>query len=166
MKPTIEILTKLQENSVKNHDEVFTKLFRYTLRPDIYYVAYQNLYANNGAATKGVNEDTADGFNEDYVTRLIESLKNGTYTPNPVRRTYIKKANGKMLPLGLPTFSDKLIQDVIRMILQAVYEPIFSDFSHGFRPGRSCNKMCIRDRCTDCRCAGVHRMVREPCEGS
>lgn len=68
MKPTIEILTKLQENSVKNHDEVFTKLFRYTLRPDIYYVAYQNLYANNGAATKGVNEDTADGFNEDYVT--------------------------------------------------------------------------------------------------
>ncbi len=101
MKPTIEILTKLQENSVKNHDEVFTKLFRYTLRPDIYYVAYQNLYANNGAATKGVNEDTADGFNEDYVTRIIESLKNGTYTPNPVRRTYIKKANGKMRPLGL-----------------------------------------------------------------
>ena len=139
MKPTIEILTKLQENSVKNHDEVFTKLFRYTLRPDIYYVAYQNLYANNGAATKGVNEDTADGFNEDYVTRIIESLKNGTYTPNPVRRTYIKKANGKMRPLGLPTFSDKLIQDVIRMILQAVYEPIFSDFSHGFRPGRSCH---------------------------
>ena len=139
MKPTIEILTKLQENSVKNHDEVFTKLFRYTLRPDIYYVAYQNLYANNGAATKGVNEDTADGFSEDYVTRIIESLKNGTYSPNPVRRTYIKKANGKMRPLGLPTFSDKLVQDVIRMILQAVYEPIFSDFSHGFRPGRSCH---------------------------
>ena len=66
MKPTIEILTKLQENSVKNHDEVFTKLFRYTLRPDIYYVAYQNLYANNGAATKGVNEDTAD-FEERHL---------------------------------------------------------------------------------------------------
>ena len=139
MKPTIEILTKLQENSTKNHDEVFTKLFRYTLRTDIYYVAYQNLYANNGAATKGVNEDTADGFSEDYVTRIIESLKNGTYTPNPVRRTYIRKANGKMRPLGLPTFTDKLVQDVIRMILQAVYEPIFSNYSHGFRPGRSCH---------------------------
>ena len=139
MKPTIEILTKLQENSAKNHDEVFTKLFRYTLRPDIYYVAYQNLYANNGAATKGVNEDTADGFSEDYVTRIIESLKNGTYTPNPVRRTYIRKANGKRRPLGSPTFTDKLVQDVIRMILQAVYEPIFSDYSHGFRPGRSCH---------------------------
>ena len=139
MKPTIEILTKLQENSAKNHDEIFTKLFRYTLRPDIYYVAYENLYANNGAGTKGVNEDTADGFSEDYVTRIIESLKNGTYTPNPVRRTYIRKANGKMRPLGLPTFTDKLVQDVIRMILQAVYEPIFSDYSHGFRPGRSCH---------------------------
>ena len=139
MKPTIEIFTKLQENSAKNHDEIFTKLFRYILRPDIYYVAYRNLYANNGAATKGVNEDTADGFGEDYVTGIIAALKNGTYKPNPVRRTYIQKANGKLRPLGLPTFSDKLIQDVIRMILQAIYEPIFSDYSHGFRPGRSCH---------------------------
>lgn len=139
MKPTIEIFTKLQENSAKNHDEIFTKLFRYILRPDIYYVAYWNLYANNGATTKGANEDTADGFGEDYVTGIIAALKNGTYKPNPVRRTYIQKANGKLRPLGLPTFSDKLIQDVIRMILQAIYEPIFSDYSHGFRPGRSCH---------------------------
>lgn len=123
----------------ENHDEIFTKLFRYILRPDIYYVAYRNLYANNGAATKGANEDTADGFGEDYVTGIIAALKNGTYKPNPVRRTYIQKANGKLRPLGLPTFSDKLIQDVIRMILQAIYEPIFSDYSHGFRPGRSCH---------------------------
>ncbi len=139
MKPTTEILTRLQENSNKNHEEVFTKLFRYLLRPDIYYVAYQNLYANNGAATKGVNEDTADGFSEEKVNRIIESIKNGTYKPNPVRRTYIKKKNGKMRPLGLPTFTDKLVQDVIRMILQAIYEPIFSNNSHGFRPSRSCH---------------------------
>lgn len=104
MKPTIEIFTKLQENSAKNHDEIFTKLFRYILRPDIYYVAYWNLYANNGATTKGANEDTADGFGEDYVTGIIAALKNGTYKPNPVRRTYIQKANGKLRPLGLPTF--------------------------------------------------------------
>ena len=84
MKPTIEIFTKLQENSAKNHDEIFTKLFRYILRPDIYYVAYRNLYANNGAATKGVNEDTADGFGEDYVTGIIAALKNGTYIINIV----------------------------------------------------------------------------------
>ena len=108
MRPTIEILTRLQENSKNNHDEVFTKLFRYLLRPDIYYVAYQNLYANNGAATKGVDEDTADGFSEDKVNRIIEALRNGTYEPKPVRRTYIKKKNGKMRPLGLPTLQTSL----------------------------------------------------------
>ena len=139
MKPTIEILTRLQENSKNNHDEVFTKIFRYLLRPDIYYVAYQNLYANNGAGTKGVDNDTADGFSEDKVNAIIEALKSGTYKPKPVRRTYIKKKNGKMRPLGLPTFTDKLVQDVIRMILQAIYEPTFSYYSHGFRPGRSCH---------------------------
>ena len=139
MKPTIEILTRLQENSKNNHDEVFTKLFRYLLRPDIYYVAFQNLYANNGAGTRGVDDDTADGFSEDKVNQIIEALKNGTYEPKPVRRTYIKKKNGKMRPLGLPTFTDKLVQDIIRMVLQAIYEPVFSDYSHGFRPGRSCH---------------------------
>lgn len=139
MKPTIEILTRLQENSKNNHDEVFTKLFRYLLRPDIYYTAFQNLYANNGAGTKGVDNDTADGFSEDKVNQIIEALKNGTYEPKPVRRTYIKKKNGKMRPLGLPAFTDKLVQDAIRMVLQAIYEPVFSDYSHGFRPGRSCH---------------------------
>ncbi len=129
MKPTIEILTRLQENSKNNHDEVFTKLFRYLLRPDIYFVAFQNLYANKGAGTKGVDDDTADGFSEDKVNKIIEALKNGTYEPK----------NRKFRPLGLPTFTDKLVQDIIRMVLQAIYEPTFSHYSHGFRPGRSCH---------------------------
>ncbi len=139
MKPTMEILTKLQENSKKNHDEVFTRLYRYLLRPDIYYVAYQHLYSNKGAGTKGVTDDTADGFSEIYIENIIEALKNEMYQPKPVRRTYIKKSNGKMRPLGLPVFTDKLIQEAIRMILEAIYEPIFSDYSHGFRPVRSCH---------------------------
>lgn len=139
MKPTMEILTKLQENSKKNHDEVFTRLYRYLLRPDIYYVAYQHLYSNKGAGTKGVTDDTADGFSEIYIENIIEALKNEMYQPKPVRRTYIKKSNGKMRPLGLPVFTDKLIQEAIRMILEAIYEPIFSDYSHGFRPKRSCH---------------------------
>ena len=139
MKPTMEILTKLQENSKKNHDEVFTRLYRYLLRPDIYYVAYQHLYSNKGAGTKGITDDTADGFSEIYIENIIDALKNEMYQPKPVRRTYIKKSNGKMRPLGLPVFTDKLIQEAIRMILEAIYEPIFSDYSHGFRPARSCH---------------------------
>lgn len=139
MKPTMKILIKLQENSKKNHDEVFTRLYRYLLRPDIYYVAYQHLYSNKGAGTKGVTDDTADGFSEIYIENIIEALKNEMYQPKPVRRTYIKKSNGKMRPLGLPVFTDKLIQEAIRMILEAIYESIFSDYSHGFRPARSCH---------------------------
>lgn len=139
MKPTMEILTKLQENSKKHPDEVFTRLFRYLFRPDIYFVSYQHLYSNKGAGTKGVTEDTADGFSEEYIERIIESLKAGTYQPKPVRRTHIKKSNGKMRPLGLPTFTDKLIQENIRMILEAIYEPRFSYYSHGFRPDKSCH---------------------------
>ena len=74
MKPTMEILTKLQENSKKNHDEVFTRLYRYLLRPDIYYVAYQHLYSNKGAGTKGVTDDTADGFSEIYIENIIDAI--------------------------------------------------------------------------------------------
>lgn len=139
MKSTMEILTKLQENSQKNHDEIFTRLYRYLLRPDIYFIAYQHLYSNKGAGTKGVNDDTADGFSEQYVTANIEALRTGSYEPKPVRRTYIQKKNGKLRPLGLPVFADKLVQEAIRMILEAIYEPIFSIYSHGFRPGRSCH---------------------------
>ena len=120
---------------------VFTKLYRYLLRPDIYFVAYKNLYANNGAATKGVNEDTADGFSEAKIDSIIKALADETYQPMPVRRTYIQKKNNrkKLRPLGIPTFTDKLVQEVLRMILEAVYEPIFLDVSHGFRPKRSCH---------------------------
>ena len=105
MQPTTEILARIEKNSNKNREEVFTKLFRYLLRPDLYYMAYKNLYANNGAATKGVSDDTADGFSEQKVTKIIEMLSNGTYQPTPVRRTYIKKNNNltKKRPLGIPT---------------------------------------------------------------
>lgn len=140
MQPTIEILERIKLNSQSNKDEVFTRLFRYMLRPDIYYVAYQHLYANKGAATKGTNEDTADGFGEEKVAKIIKLLSTDQYVPSPVRRTYIQKKNSdKMRPLGIPTFTDKLVQEVLRMILEAAYEPIFYDCSHGFRPNRSCH---------------------------
>jgi len=139
MKPTMKVLEKVSQNSMKDKSKVFTRLYRYLLREDLYYVAYQNLYANNGAATKGVNNDTADGFSEEKIRNIIEALANESYSPNPVRRTYISKQNGKMRPLGIPTFTDKLVQEVLRMVLKAVYEPIFLKYSHGFRPKRSCH---------------------------
>lgn len=141
MKPTTEILARISQNSLANKEEVFTKLYRYLLRPDIYFAAYKNLYANSGAATKGVNEDTADGFSEAKIDSIIKALADETYQPMPVRRTYIQKKNNrkKLRPLGIPTFTDKLVQEVLRMILEAVYEPIFLDVSHGFRPKRSCH---------------------------
>lgn len=139
MKPTMEILNTIRKNSTDNSSEVFTRLYRYMLRSDIYRKAYSKLYANKGADTKGVDDDTADGFSESKVKAIIASLADGSYIPKPTRRTYIKKTNGKMRPLGLPTFTDKLVQEVLRMILEAVYEPVFDDCSHGFRPNRSCH---------------------------
>jgi group II intron reverse transcriptase/maturase len=100
---------------------------------------YNNLYANNGAATEGVDSDTADGFGEEKIQKIIKALSDETYNPKPVRRTYIAKGNGKQRPLGIPTFTDKLVQEVLRMILEAIYEPVFLDCSHGFRPKRSCH---------------------------
>ena len=125
MKPTMEILERIRQNSEKNKDEVFTRLYRYMLRPDLYYLAYQKLHSNQGAATKGIDNDTADGFSENKIKKIIQMLSDETYEPKPARRTYIQKANGKLRPLGIPTFTDKLIQEVLKMILEAVYEPVF-----------------------------------------
>ena len=141
MQPTIEILDRISKNSRNNKEEIFTRLYRYMLRPDLYYLAYKNLYANKGAGTKGVNDDTADGFSEEKIGRIIKALTDETYAPSPVRREYIQKKqnSSKKRPLGIPTFTDKIVQEVLRMVLEAVYEPTFSYWSHGFRPNRSCH---------------------------
>ena len=139
MNPTSEILERINRSSTDHHNGVFTRLYRYLLREDIYYAAYQKLYSNKGAVTPGTDADTANGFGREYIQQLIEELRNGTYRPKPVRRIYIPKKNGKQRPLGIPSFRDKLLQEVMRMILEAIYEPVFLDQSHGFRPGRSCH---------------------------
>ena len=139
MNPTTEILKRISRSSADHKDGVFTRLYRYLLREDVYYTAYKNLYANQGAATKGIDDDTADGFGKEYITKIIGDLSSGNYEPKPVRRMYIPKKNGKQRPLGIPSFRDKIVQDAIRMYLEAIYEPIFSNRSHGFRPDRSCH---------------------------
>ena len=105
MNPTSEILERVNKSSSEHHDGVFTRLFRYLLREDIYFAAYQKLYANSGAMTPGSDNDTADGFSAEYVYELIEELRSGKYKPKPVRREYIRKQNGKMRPLGTVSYT-------------------------------------------------------------
>ena len=84
-------------------------------------------------------QDTVDGMSLRRIDKISAALAAGTYRWKPARRVYIAKANGKMRPLGLPGWNDKLLAEVIRMILSAYYEPQFSRLSHGFRPGRGCH---------------------------
>ena len=107
--------------------------------PHLYMMAYGNLYNNKGATTPGMTDETVDGMTLEKVSLIIESIRHEQYRWTPVRRTYIPKKNGKKRPLGMPTWSDKLVQEVIRLILEAYYEPQFSDHSHGFRPQRGCH---------------------------
>jgi group II intron reverse transcriptase/maturase len=112
-------------------------LFRLLESPVLWMEAYANIYANKGATTRGVNHNTLDGFTDERVVNLQALLKENRYRPQPVRRIYIPKSDGRRRPLGTSTGDDKLVQEVVRLILERLYEPIFSDRSHGFRPKRS-----------------------------
>jgi retron-type reverse transcriptase len=112
-------------------------LFRLMEDQIVRHEAYANIYANEGAVTLGVDGVTLDGFSKERVASIIQRLKNGTYRFQPVRRVYIPKKNNKKRPLGIASGDDKLVQEVVRVILERIYEPIFEDSSHGFRPGRS-----------------------------
>jgi group II intron reverse transcriptase/maturase len=116
------------------------RLYRHLFNPELYLRAYGKIYRNDGAMTPGVNAETVDGMSLKKIQAIIDALRYERYRWTPVRRTYIDKKNSsKKRPLGLPTWSDKLLQEVIRSLLEAYYEPQFSDRSHGFRPGRGCH---------------------------
>jgi group II intron reverse transcriptase/maturase len=116
------------------------RVYRKLCDRELFLAAYGKLYANRGATTPGTDStDTVDGMSLARIDKLIGQLKTGTYHWKAVRRTYVKKRNGGQRPLGLPGWNDKLVQEVIRTILEAYYEPRFSDCSHGFRPGRGCH---------------------------
>jgi group II intron reverse transcriptase/maturase len=115
------------------------KVYRLLYNRNLYLTAYGNLYPNQGALTRGVTGETAEGMSLDKVDRIIAAVRQERYRWKPARRVHIPKSNGKTRPLGIPTWSDKLLQEVIRLILQAYYEPQFSRHSHGFRPARGCH---------------------------
>jgi len=102
-------------------------------------MAYGNIYSNQGAMTPGACGETADGMSEEKIDQIIAAMRGERYRFAPVRRVHIPKKNGKLRPLGLPSWSDKLAGEVVRLLLEAYYEPTFSGHSHGFRKGRGCH---------------------------
>ena len=115
------------------------ELYRQMFNPQLYLLAYGRIYANQGAMTPGTTQETADGMSMRKIDRIIEAMRHERYRFRPVRRVHIPKKNGKTRPLGMPTWSDKLVGEVVRLLLEAYYEPTFSDRSHGFRPDRGCH---------------------------
>src|SRR6266852_4442450 len=116
-----------------------TQLYRQMFNKELYLLAYGNIYSNQGAMTPGTSGETADGMSEEKIGQITELMRHERYRFAPARRTYIPKKNGTLRPLGMPTWSDKLVGEVVRLLLEAYYEPGFSDRSHGFRKGRGCH---------------------------
>jgi group II intron reverse transcriptase/maturase len=115
------------------------ELYRQMFNPQLYLLAYGRIYANKGAMTPGATQETVDGMSLGRIGRIIDAMRHERYRFAPVRRVHIPKKNGKTRPLGLPTWSDKLVGEVVRLLVEAYFEPTFSDRSHGFRPGRGCH---------------------------
>ncbi|MEV0408219.1 reverse transcriptase/maturase family protein [Actinoallomurus sp. NPDC050550] len=115
------------------------RLYRQLFNPHLYLLAYGRLYSNHGATTPGATGETVDGMSLGKIGRIIDALRHERYRFQPVKRVYIPKKTGEPRPLGLPSWSDKLVGEVIRLILEAYYEPQFSGRSHGFRPRRGCH---------------------------
>lgn len=138
MRNPINVLNSLQQHS-SDKSYVFERLYRNLYNRDLFLLAYQNIYSSQGNMTQGADGKTIDAMSLNRIDKLIASLKNESYKPQPSKRTYIPKKNGKMRPLGIPSFDDKLVQEVVRLFLESIYENSFSKYSHGFRPNLSCH---------------------------
>ena len=139
MRNPISVLKSLEENA-NIPAYRYERLYRNLYNPEFYLLAYKNIATSQGSMTAGADGMTLDDMSMARINRIIASLKDHSYQPNPARRTYIAKKNSnKKRPLGIPSTDDKLVQEIIRMLLEAIYEPTFSNHSHGFRPNRSCH---------------------------
>ena len=138
MRNPIHVLKSLEEKASVSNNK-YERLYRNLYNPEFYLLAYANIAKSQGSMTQGVDGQTLDNMSLPRINRIIESIRNRTYQPKPAKRKYIPKKNGKLRPLGITSTDDKLVQEVVRMILEAIYEPTFSNNSHGFRPKRSCH---------------------------
>src|SRR5262245_48764641 len=114
-------------------------LYRQLFNPELFLYAYSRLYRNPGSMTPGSTSETVDGMSLERIHGLIEELRFERYRWTPVRRTHIPREGQEPRAVGVPSWSDRLLQEAMRLILEAYYEPQFSDHSHGFRPGRGCH---------------------------
>ena len=156
------VLAILRKQSKQSQDFKFDRLYRNLFNSDFYMLAYSNIYAKEGNMTPGTDDKTIDGFSISRVEKIIEKIRKETYHPQPSRRVYIPKKNGKLRPLGIPSFEDKLVQEVLRMLLEAIYEPVFKETSHGFRANRSCHTALLQVKHT---CKGTTWVVEGDIKG-
>jgi retron-type reverse transcriptase len=142
MQSAAVVLSVLRERGRKGLP--LEQLYRQMFNKDLYLTAYGKIYSNKGAMTPGAGEETADGMSEGKIDQIIELMRHERYRFAPARRVYIPKKNGKLRPLGLPSWTGKLVGEVVRLLMEAYYEPRFSSRSHGFREGRGCHT-ALRD---------------------
>jgi group II intron reverse transcriptase/maturase len=124
------------------------ELYRQMFNKDLYLLAHGNIYSNKGAMTPGTDSETADGMSEAEIDRITGLMRCERYRFAPARRVYIPKKNGKLRPLGLPSWADKLVGEVVRLLLDAYYEPQFSDHSHAYRARKGCHTALRHVECS------------------
>ena len=140
MRNPSHVLASLEKNA-NNPNYEYRNLYRNLYNPEFYWLAYNKIAKSQGSMTAGTDGRSLDDMSVERINKLIEKIKSQQYNPNPARRVYIEKKNNshKKRPLGIPSTEDKLVQEAVRMILEAIYEPTFAKQSHGFRPKRSCH---------------------------
>jgi group II intron reverse transcriptase/maturase len=142
MQKATEILQAIHKMGVKRIP--LTRVYRNLFCEELFLIAYSKIYRNDGALTPGTENDTVDGMSLKRIRDTIEALRYERFRFRPSRRTHADKKDGSKRPLGVPNFTEKLVQEVLRMLLEAYYEPRFRDSSHGFRPNRGCHTALTR----------------------
>lgn len=132
-------LVAISKLSQKDRKWIHKDIFRVLYKEEIWIAAYEKIKSNKGALTPGSEPITLDGMSLERLKQLREKVCSEQYTFKTVKLTYIPRPDGRKRPLGLPTANDKIVQEVIRLILEAIYEPVFSELSFGFRAGRGCH---------------------------
>lgn len=132
----LEIINNIR---FKNSNFIFKRVYNLILSEDLFILAYQNLKSKKGVMTPGLDNETPDGLSINIISALVKELKEESFNFKPIRRIYIPKPNGGERPLSIPSFRDKIVQEALRLVLEAIYEPSFIPYSHGFRKGKRCH---------------------------